>query len=177
MPRLLFGEYKPDLVDYEAQYSADIANVVPRADGYGPFPALTSFTSALAAACRGYFYARNADGSITVFAGTSTKLYKLSNTDFTWGDVSKGSATYSAVPTIDQWQFEQFNNFVFANQINTTLQIFDLTSSTNFADAAGSPPASRYVTVVNRFLVLSGLSANPYRVQWSGLNNVNAATS
>ena len=41
---------------------------------------------------------------------------------------------------------------------------------------ARSPQAAQ-VTVINRFLVLFGLASNAYRVQWSGLNNVNASTS
>jgi hypothetical protein len=170
MPMLSWGEYRPDVADYQGQHSRSILNVLPRGDGYGPFPDFTVFTSALPAACRGSFYARKADGSIAVFAATATKLYQLSNTDFTWSDVSKAAGTYSAVPSADQWQFAQFNNFVFAVQANTVPQVFDLTSSSAFADLAGSPPQARYVAIVNRFVVLSGLLSNPYRIQWSGLN-------
>src|SRR5207247_1060039 len=125
---------------------------------------------------------------ITVFAATATDLYRLNNSTFAWLNVSKGAGApsgeggfggesdpgannYSAIPTGDQWQFAQFNNFVIAVQINVAPQVFDLTSSTNFADLAGSPPQARYVAVVGRFLVLSGLgSSTPYRIQWSGLN-------
>jgi hypothetical protein len=178
MPVLPFGEYRPDVSDYQGQHTRNILNVLPRGDGYGPFPDFTAFTSALPAACRGYFYARKSDGSITVFAATATKLYQLSNTDFTWSDVSKGAGSYSAVPSGDQWQFAQFNNFVFAVQINTTPQVFDLTSATAFADLGGSPPPARYIAVVNRFVVLSGLgTSSPYRIQWSGLNATTTWTS
>ena len=85
--------------------------------------------------------------------------------------VSKSGGSYSALPNSDQWQFAQFNNFVFAVQINSAVQVFDLTSSSAFADLGGSPPPARYIAVVGRFLVLSGLgSSTPYRIQWSGLN-------
>jgi hypothetical protein len=171
MPILPIPEYRPDLSDYEGVATQSVLNVLPRADGYGPFPDFTVFTSALATTCRGFFYARKADGSVLVFAGTSTKLYTLNNTDLTWSDVSKAAGTYTAVPSADQWQFAQFNNFVFAVQINSPVQVFDLTSSSEFADLGGSPPQARYVAVVNRFLVLSGLSSStPYRIHWSGLN-------
>src|SRR5260221_10969754 len=76
---LPFGDYRPDFSAYQGASSQMIQNVVPRGDGYGPFADLTAFTSALPAACRGFFYARKTDGSIAVFAGTSTKLYLLSN--------------------------------------------------------------------------------------------------
>lgn len=170
MPLLPAGEYKPDISDYQTGSSRNISNVLPRADGYGPFPDLVPFTSALSAACRGAFVARNTDGSVSIFAGTSTKLWRMNNTDFTWTDVSLGSGTYAALTSTDQWQFVQFNNFVLATQANVVVQVYDLTSSTNFANNAGSPPQARYIAVVGRFVVLSGLLSNPYRIQWSGLN-------
>jgi hypothetical protein len=237
--------------------------VLPRKDGYGPIPSPSVYSAALPAANRGFFRARNSDGSVTIFAATSTRLWKLNNTDFTWMPVSKasaltsisnaspavftltahglsigdaivlsttgglpsglvvgtiyyvattsfgansfkvadtlahalagtnlintssaGSGTHSftaqhtAVPAADQWQFAQFNNFVFAVQINTAPQVFDLTSSTAFADLGGSPPQARYIAIVNRFVVLSGLgSSTPYRIQWSGLNATTTWTS
>lgn len=172
-----FAEYKPDISDFRAASTRTLANVLPRADGYGPFSDLTALTSALAAACRGLFFARKSDGTVVIFAATATKLYKLNNTDYSWGDVSKAAGTYSSVLSQDQWQFAQFNNFVFAVQANTVPQVFDLGSSTEFADLGGSPPQARYVSVVNRFLVLSGLLSNPFRIHWSGYNATTTWTS
>ncbi len=173
-----FGEYRPDVSDYEGQHTRNILNVVPQGDGYGPFKDLTAYTSALGAACRGYFYALKNDGSIAVFAGTSTKLYLLNNTDNTWTDVSKSASTYTTLPTDANWQFVQFNAFVIAVQQNANPQVFTLSSSTAFDDLGGSPPQASYVAVVNRFVVLTGIkSANVYRVQWSGLNDVTNWTS
>lgn len=175
---LPFPEYAPDVSPFGEEESQIVQNVYPRRDGYGPVMSPSVYSAALSGVCRGYFYARNADASITVFAATATKLYKLNNTDFSWTDVSKGGGSYSSVPAADQWQFAQFNNFVFAVQINTTPQVFDLTVSTAFADLGGSPPQARYVSIVNRFVVLSGLGAStPYRIQWSGLNVTTTWTS
>lgn len=178
LPLLSFSEYRPDVSDYEGQTSKDITNVLPRGDGYGPFPSMSAFSSALPAACRGIFFARNTDGSILVFAGTSTKLYKLDNSTLSWVDVSLGGSTYTPLAANANWQFAQFNNFVFATQVNAVLQVIDITSPTAFANASGSPPQAAYVAVVNRFLVLSGLaSPNVYRIQWSGLNDTTNWTS
>lgn len=257
MAILPFPEWKPDLADFQGASSPLIQNVVPQGDGYGPFADFQALSKVLPAACRGYFFARNADGSITIFAATATRLWKMSNTDFTWVPVSKvlaltsisnaspavftknghgmaigdaiqltttgalptglstgtvyyiisagftanafevsatlggsaintssaGSGThsftanYTTVAGDKQWQFVQFNNLVFVTQRATVLQIFDLTSATAFSDALGSPPQADYLAVVNRFLVLSGIQSAAYRVQWSGLNNVNASTS
>lgn len=172
-----FGEYRPDVSDYQSNFSQTVLNVVPRGDGYGPFRAFSTYTAAMSAVCRGFFVSRKTDGSISIFAGTSTKLYQLDNTALTWTDVSKGLTTYSALSSTDNWQFAQFGNYIIAVQANVAPQVFDLTSSTEFADLGGSPPNARYVSVVGRFLVLSGLLSTPYRVQWSGLNAVTTWTS
>lgn len=175
-----WGSYTPDVSNYEGASVNTINNVVPRGDGYGPFPSFSEYTQALPAACRGAFYALKSDGTVITFAATSTKLYQLDNTTFGWTDVSKGAGTYTP-PTYGSqaanWQWAQFGNLVFATQANTVLQVFDLSSSSAFADCAGSPPQAAYISVVGRFLVLSGLLSQPYRIQWSGLNATTTWTS
>src|SRR5690242_1674643 len=95
MSLLTFPEYAPDISPFGEQNSQTIQNVLPRKDGYGPIPSPTVYSAALPAACRGFFRARNADGSISIFAATSTRLWKLNNTDFTWVPVSKVTALTS----------------------------------------------------------------------------------
>jgi hypothetical protein len=258
-----FPQYAPDLSPFGEDESSVIQNVYPRKDGYGPAPAPSVFSQPLPAQCRGMFSARNADGTITLFAATSTRLWKMLATDFSWVPVSKvealtsisnaspavftltahgmsigdaivlsttgalptgltvgtvyyvattsfttgsfkvsttlagalagtglvntssaGSGThsitanYAALPSSDQWQFAQFNNLIFAVQINVPPQQFDLTASAAFVNVAGSPPQARYVSIVGRFVVLTGLGSSvPYRIQWSGLNDVTNWTS
>jgi hypothetical protein len=177
MPLVPFGDYRPDVADYQAATSRSLVNVVPRGDGYGPFPGLAPLSAALPAACRGACVAFRGDGSVAIFAATATDLYVLNNTDFGWTRVSKGGVSYTPVPAADQWRFAQFNSLVIAVQANTAPQVFVLGSSAAFADLAGAPPQARYVDVVGRFVVLSGLLSNPQRVQWSGLNDVNGPSS
>lgn len=177
MPLLPFGEYRPDVNDLDGVITRAIQNVLPRGDGYGPMKDHEALTSTLPAACRGYFYARNTDGTVTVFAGTSTKLYKLDNSDFTWDDVSLGAGTYAELSGGANWSFAQFGKYVIATQANDDVQVWDLTSSNAFADLGGSPPDAAHVSVVNGFVVLSGLAATPRRIQWSGLNEVDNWTS
>jgi len=172
-----YVEYRPDVSDLLGQYTQVATNVVPRGDGYGPFPSFSGYTAALDDSCRGFFKALRTDGSVSIFAATATKIYQLDNTDLTWDDVSKSLGTYSALSSTDQWQFAQFGNFVIAVQANVAPQVFDLTVSTEFADLAGSPPQARYISIVGRFVVLSGLLSFPYRIQWSGLNATTTWTS
>jgi hypothetical protein len=256
MPLLQCGAYLPDVSDFLGTASRNVLNVIPRGDGYGPFPSFSAYTAALPAACRGAFYALKSDGSVITFAGTVDRLYQLNNTDFTWTPVSNvetltissaspgvltltahgfaaddpfvlsnsggalpaaftagtvyyvktvltadtftasatvgGAAintasagtgthsitsTYAALTSTAQWQFAQTGNLVFATQANAVLQVFDLSSGSVFTAALGSPPQAAYISVVGRFLVLSGLLSAPYRIQWSGLNSFNAAAS
>ncbi len=170
MPLLAAGEYRPDVSDYEASTTKNIVNVVPRGDGYGPFYSVAQLSEALGEPCRGGFVALKQDGSVAIFAATASDLYLLDNADFSWHLVSKGGTSYSPIPSLDQWSIKQFGNLVIAAQANTVPQYFNLTTSTEFDDL-GSAPQARYVEVVGRFLALSGLVANPYRIHWSGLND------
>ncbi len=255
MPLLPFGAWLPDTSDYESQQqSHTVLNVIPRGDGYGPFPGFSKFTKALPAVCRGAYYALKSDGSVITFAGTADKLYQLNNTDYSWKPVStpatctisiaspavvtvtntfaandpvifsttgalptgltagtvyyvsatglsgtsfQVSATaggasintsgtqsgtqsvtnnYAALTSTSQWRFAQFGNLVIAVQANAVPQVLDLSSATSFSALGGSPPQAAYVDIVGRFVVLSGLLSNSYRIQWSGLNAVTTWT-
>ncbi len=175
MPILSFGEYRPDVADYSGQHSKTILNVFPRGDGYGPVQSISAYTSSLPAPCRGHIYAKKNDGSIQVFAATADSIYKLDNTGLSW---TLCSPVLASVASNAQWEFRQFNNYVFATHGSVNLQVYDLTSSTLFADVAGSPPQAAHIAIVNRFVVLSGLSVpSPYAIQWSGLNATTTWTS
>lgn len=84
---------------------------------------------------------------------------------------------YSDLSSDAQWQFAQFGSLVKATQKNAVLQTGTVGSSTSFADNAGSPPQASYISIVGRFIVLSGLLSNPYRIHWSGLNDTTQWTS
>src|SRR5581483_2585240 len=177
MPLLRFPEYKPDESDYEGNSTKTVLNVTPQGDGYGPFSSFSKYTQTLPSACRGAFYALKSDGTVVTFAGTATKLYQLNNTAFAWTDVSLGGGSYSSLSSTANWQFAQTGNLVFATQANAVLQVFDLSSSTAFSNALGSPPQAAYISIISRFIFLSGLLSQPYRTQWSGLGDFNSSTS
>lgn len=256
MPLLEWGQWRPDIADYQGASTANIQNAIPRGDGYGPFFDFAILSQALIGPCRGGFYALKSDGSVEIFAGTADRLWRASNTDYSWKQVSKtttvtissaspgvitetahgfaandpvvfynsggalpaaitagttyyvktvldpdtftisataggaaintastGTGThsvtslYGSLASGKQWQFAQFGNFVFAVQGGTAPQVFDMSSSNTFADLGGSPPQADYISVVGRFVVLSGLTSNPYRIHWSGLNATTTWTS
>ena len=154
MPLIPFGEYRPDVTDYDQASTGAVLNALPRGDGYGPFPGFSAYSASLPGTCRGFFKAIKTDGSIAIFAATANKLWQLDNTNQTWSDVSKAGGSYPAVSSTDQWQFVQYINYVIAVQANAPPQFFDLTGPTAFADLAGSPPQARYAAIVGSFVVL-----------------------
>ncbi len=123
------------------------------------------------AICRGLFYARKTDGSINVFAGTLKRLWLLDNTILRWDEVSQSATAYASLPATHHWQFAQFGSIVIAVKPSTNPQAFTLGSSTAFADLSGSPPQAAFIAIVGRFVVLSGLTSNPFRIHWSALGS------
>lgn len=177
MAVLAFGEYRADVSDLNTPYTQRLRNVLPQDDGYRPHKALTAFTQALPAQCRGYFVARRTDGQVAIFAGTATKLYLLDNTTLVWTDVSKGAGTYSQIAADANWCFAQFNNIIIATQKNDVMQAYDLSSSALFADLAGSPPQAGWIAVISRFIVAGDLLSNQFRIHWSALNSTTGWTA
>lgn len=173
-----WGEWRPDLSDFNGTYSATILNVMPRGDGYGPFPSFATYSQPLPGRCRGLFRALNDDATITIFAATATRLYKLNNSTLAWDDVSKSALPFTySLDSADNWSFAQFENRVVATQAGNPPQVFTLGVSSAFADLGGSPPQARYVSTVGRFLVLSGLLSAPFRIQWSAINDIEGWTA
>lgn len=161
-----WGEWKPDVSVYKGSHSPTITNVVPQGDGYGPFKSFAAMSDALPGACRGFFTALDDDGTISLFAGTADTLQKMSNSDFSWTEVSVSDGTYT-VPASNQWQFAQFGTRVIAVNGSNNVQSYVMGSSSDFANLGGNPPTAKYVSVINQFVVLSGLSSDPYSIQWS----------
>jgi hypothetical protein len=77
MPFLSFAEWRPDVSDYRAASSQLINNVLPRGDGYGPFPDFVSFTAALAAACRGYCFAPHLASFFLFWGAMSSATHRV----------------------------------------------------------------------------------------------------
>lgn len=165
-----FPPWRPDVSDLDGAHTQRLAGVTPRDDGYGPWPSHEAFTQSLPATCRGFFVARHASG-VFIFAGTSERLYLLDNSTLTWQEVSLEGNAYVPLANDAMWQFAQFNNFVLATHRNELLQRFDMGTPTAFANCPGSPPQAGSIAIVNRFVVLSDLDANPNRIKWSGLND------
>lgn len=165
-----FASFEPDRSDFDTNTTDTVLNVMPRLNGWGPFPSLSLASNALPAVPKGAFLARTSSGTYRTFAGTATKLYEFNGTTRNWDDVSKPATTY-AVPSEGSWQFAQFGDLVIATNGVDTPQKFNFGGGSTFDDLGGSPPKGSYITVVGDFLLLGSTDTSVRQVWWSGLNN------
>jgi len=165
---LPFGEWTPDVEGLSVKGLTVAKNCVPSPDGYEQLRALESVTGALTGACLGAAWFADSAGTTRVFAGDATKLYQLSST--TWTDESKGGGYTGAT----NWEFAQFGNRIIATDYANPVQYFDMpTTSTVFADLAGSPPKARRIAVVGDFVMVGDINDGtdkPNWIAWSGFN-------
>lgn len=164
-----FSEWAPDSPDLSDK-AREVSGVIPERDGYRPFKALATTSTALTAQAQGAVWFRAADGTTYSFAGDETKLYILENST-TWTDVSRLVGGAYNTGATDFWRFAQFGTTAYATNGTDALQSFDLSAGTRWADASGSPPVGRFIGAVRNFLVLANLADEPQTVAWSGANN------
>lgn len=123
----------------------------------------------LGGTCVGLMAARTAAGSFVIFAGTAIKLFKWSSAG--WTDVSRTSGGNYNIASGDLWMWQQVGTFLYATNINDVLQRIDVDSGTNFAAVSGSPPQATNIAQIGPHTVLSGLSSNRRKIQWSATEN------
>lgn len=148
----------------------DARNAVPLAQSYGPFRQLTSGTVALASRPFGAGSFRDAQGTTHVFAGTATKLYELIN-DGTWTDRTRVSGGDYASAITSAWRFTQFGDLCLCTNFNDAVQTFTMSSGSNFANLAGSPPRARHITTFRDFVLLGYTDTSSFEIYWSGFND------
>lgn len=88
-----------------------------------------------------------------------------------WTDVTRTSGGAYSTAADERWRFAQFGDYVLATNFTDNVQAWDLTSSTKFADLAGSPPKAKFIAVVRNFVVLGNLSTDARGLHWSDDNN------
>ncbi len=171
--RIPLGEWLPDLPALENPGAPLAKNCIPDLTSYRPLPSPAAFTAPLDGRAMGGFWARDQEGTVSFFAGTNKKLYRIKSNS--WTDLTP-AADYS----VKNWSFEQFGNRVIACDRSKKPQYYDLgsTSAVKFQDLPGNPPTADHVAIVRDFLVLGNLTTSagsrPGNVQWSGINNSEA---
>jgi hypothetical protein len=133
------------------------------------FSASGTLPTGLTASTTYYVIAASLSGS--AFRVSATLGGAAINTSSAGSGTHSVTSIYSILTAAAQWQWAQFGNLVFATQANVVLQVFNLQTDSAFAVCGGSPPQAAHISVLGRFLALSGLLSNPFRIQWSGLSN------
>jgi len=172
--RITFGEWTPD--------QPSITNGLRRAEnvyskmvGYGALPTVVDYSNSASENLNNVVAGKTSAGATTVFAGGSTKLFKLDSGTLALNNVSK-SGNYTT-PTDQRFRFTQFGNVIVAANGYDKLQGFNLNSSSLFANLAADAPEARYVTVVRDFVVSGYQSSYQNRVQWSALGDESSWTA
>jgi hypothetical protein len=178
MPIIPIPEFAPDQPDLPSTSSDTVYNVVPATDtSYGPQPSLQVISSALTARCQGGIAAADNAGTVRIYAGDATKLYRLPSPGTTPADVSKvgGYTTSSVLP----WSFTILGQRVITTNFNDPPQSYLEGTSALFADLITSGLTSlkaKYATVIKNWLFLANTTdgtygAQPQRVHWSAVND------
>lgn len=180
---LPFVAWRPDAWNNGSPYSGVASGVLPKANGYGPWPSLASTSESVGSAVRGAFVARLTNGNSVVYCGTEKKLYRFAGIATAWENVTRqdtGSDDDYALPTGGFWSFAQFGNILIAVNGADEPQYIDVDVGTEFDDIAGAPIA-RYVKVVGDFVWLLDLASavgpsgvapsGRVQLQWSGFRD------
>ena len=175
-----FEEFAPDLPTFSGADSV-AKNVIPGPLSYYPFPNLVAQSSnALNGVALGAISAKSLSGatlgSYFTYAGSSTKLYEL--TDLAWTDESK-ALDYSTA-TGDVWEFSEFRGEIIATNWTDPVQsmVIGGGATTLFGDLITSTltPKAKHVGVIRDFLVLGYTNDatdgdQPSRVWWSAIRD------
>jgi hypothetical protein len=172
--RINFGEWTPDQPGITNGLRR-AENVYSKAVGYGSIPTVVDYSASASENLNNVVAGKTTAGATSVFAGGSTKLFKLDSGDLSLDNVSK-SGNYSTA-TDQRWKFTQFGNVIVAANGQAKLQGYNLNSSSLFADLAADAPTARFVTVVRDFVVSGWQSSYPSRVQWSALGDESSWTA
>jgi hypothetical protein len=175
MPRIPVGQWAPDSAGVDSTVLFGATNVFPTASGYGPVRGLAPTGNALPAEAKGAFGVQKSNLTWDFYAGTATKLYKFNSSSGGWTDVSNPSATYSVAANAF-WSFFTDGDKLYATHANAPLQFIDIDTGTQFANVGGSPPLAAIGAAVDEFIVLAGLTDDPFAVQWSSIGNPNEWT-
>lgn len=164
-----FGEWYPDLPDFENPGANQAKNVIPDANGYQPLRSLVSTGGAVAEQPLGAFSAKAYDGTVDIVCGADTNLYRFSS--LAWAEVSRAANDYNLAAT-DRWRFTQFGNVILAVNGTELMQVGTIGSG-DFANVTGGtadPPVVRYIATVKDFVMTGNETSASQRVQWGGIN-------
>ena len=126
------GQWLPDQPALNSPGVTVAKNVQPAARGYKPFPALSALSQAATERLTNIAATKTAGGTVTIYAGGLSKLWKFTKSTGALSDVSK-SGGYATAST-DRFYFTTFGDRLIACNNADAIQSISITSGGNFAD-------------------------------------------
>lgn len=148
-----FAEFAPDQAVLGQTGAPEAQGVVPLTDrSYGPFKSLSDLgSSATGTVIQGAISVRASDGTVHIFAGDVSKLYKYNSGTNVWDDVSRASGY--TTPADGRWYFIQMGDRIVATNYTDEIQTYIIGTSAVFANLSAAAPKARYIAVIKGFLV------------------------
>lgn len=176
LSQLRFGEWLPDLPEYDNPGSPMVQNALWVNGAYIPAHDFGSLGASISARCQGAYAAIDTNGDTHVYVGTATQLLEYNGSSGSGGFSSRGSGFTTADGQF--WKFTEFSSpgfeaLVVASNFADPVQCIDAGDG-SFAPLGGSPPNAAAVATVNQFLMLGNTDESvngpvPNRVQWCGI--------
>ena len=164
MQKILFGEWLPDQPGVTGAVT-DAKNCYPVANGYAPIKSEADYSDA-AGADLIITFAGKFDSASTLFAASTTQIYKFDS-----ADASLDAATTTGYTAVEGWDVTQFGAKMILANGQDKLQAWTLNSSTNFANLSADAPIAKFVTVVRDFVVAANDGTATSKVYWSDIND------
>lgn len=172
--KVVFGEWLPDLPEYDNPGLTEAKNVIPTSASYVPYLPLSTMGDALSARPQGAISVLDSTGNSLLYAGTATDLYQRAGTGWT----DKSTAVAYTLTDEDYWRFVQFDEILVATSYVDLPQKITIGDAGNFDDLAdtGTAPSARHVGVIGRFVVLGNTNdatngVVPSRIQWCAIDD------
>lgn len=167
---LPFGEWLPDQPELNNPGALIARNVYPSAQGYLPAREPIQVADALPSKVLGLITAQDTSAQVNNFAGTASSLHRL--VSGSWTDVTRLAGPYAVANKT--WQFAQWENDIYAAQVNDDVQSFRMGTDTEFKNETLMPRAGT-IAVVRNFLALGNVWESgvfyPYRIRVSDRDN------
>ncbi len=169
-----FGEWLPDLPDYENPGLTEALNVLPTNRVYRSFATMKTSGTATGFRVRGALIATDpTTGSPYWYVGGTNTLMVAAENDSPGPWTTLNGAIANSLGGLYSWRFAQFDEFLIAGTSGHLPQVQTVGSVSVFTTLAsiGTVNAAREVAVVNRFVVVGGFDLARARVQWSAIDD------
>ena len=161
-----FGEWTPDTSKLSG--AVEISGCLSQAGRYAPLPDLAPMSgTALVDTCMGGIGVYSSTGVATAFLGDCTRLYRVQSG--APADVSKAGGY--AADRDWAWKFCQFGDNIIGVARGVAPQVFQLGSSSRFADLANAPMGDTVFRIRQHVFICDGRTVNV-----SGFNDSTAWT-